>query len=96
MNPEMLEPTSSPHVIDAWARGLVAIGCCSLGAFGVAVGGWPGVLLFLLLLIFTYLVSVGKQPKWRGKRETGNVLWAIVGGGMSAASVITFVEMALT
>jgi hypothetical protein len=86
----------SPQVIDRWARGLAATGSCSLAAFSIALGGWPGVLLFALLLMFVYYVSMGKHPTWRGKLETGNLLWAVVGGGLTAVCGIALIEMALT
>jgi len=89
-------PTKSPQVIDSWARGLAATGSCSLAAFAIVLGGWPGVLLFALLLVFVYSVSTGERPTWRGRPETGNMLWAVVGGGLTAVCGIALVEMALT
>ena len=86
----------SPQVIDRWARGLAATGSCSLAAFSIAFGGWPGVVLFALLLVFVYTVSVGKYPTWRGRPETGNVLWAVVGAGLTVVCGVALVQTALT
>ena len=96
MNGESLKETPSRQVIDSWARGLAATGSCSLAVFAIVLGGWPGVLLFALLLVFVYSMTIGKHPTWRGRLETGNLLWAVVGAGMTMVCGIALVEMALT
>ena len=96
MNDQTLNQSSTPQVVSSNARGWFAMWMSSLGAFGIGVGGWNGLVLFAVSLVAIYCSTVvGNFPKWRGELKSGNDFWSILSGFGIAVQCVALVMIAL-